>query len=77
MSKRILVVDDNSPDGTSEYVENLSKDNDRVKILKREKSPVCLGHTQLSVSLPKLPTAEGGAPTSLTSLYTSFTNRKY
>jgi dolichol-phosphate mannosyltransferase len=33
----ILVVDDNSPDGTGSYVESLSLSNPRVKILKREK----------------------------------------
>ena len=31
-----------------------------------EKSPVCLGHIQLSVSAPYLPIEEGGAPTNLT-----------
>jgi dolichol-phosphate mannosyltransferase len=33
----ILVVDDNSPDGTGGYVESFSEKNNRVKILKREK----------------------------------------
>jgi dolichol-phosphate mannosyltransferase len=33
----ILVVDDNSPDGTGDYVENLSKKNSRIKIIRREK----------------------------------------
>lgn len=33
----ILIVDDNSPDGTGEYVSNLSKTNERIKILEREK----------------------------------------
>lgn len=33
----VLVVDDNSPDGTGNYVDDLSKTSDRVKILKREK----------------------------------------
>jgi len=33
----ILVVDDGSPDGTGDYVENLSKENNRVHILRREK----------------------------------------
>ncbi len=33
----ILVVDDGSPDGTGDYVENLSKENSRVHILRREK----------------------------------------
>jgi dolichol-phosphate mannosyltransferase len=33
----ILVVDDNSPDGTAEYVEQLSSSNERVHILKRER----------------------------------------
>jgi dolichol-phosphate mannosyltransferase len=32
----VLVVDDNSPDGTGNYVESLAKENDRIKILKRE-----------------------------------------
>lgn len=31
----VLVVDDNSPDGTGNYVEELSRTNDRVFILKR------------------------------------------
>ncbi len=31
----ILVVDDNSPDGTGEYVEQLSKENKRVNVLRR------------------------------------------
>ncbi len=31
----ILVVDDNSPDGTGGYVEELSKQNSRIKIIKR------------------------------------------
>jgi dolichol-phosphate mannosyltransferase len=31
----ILVVDDNSPDGTGTYVEELSKKNERIKIIKR------------------------------------------
>ncbi|MDR3002126.1 MAG: polyprenol monophosphomannose synthase [Fibromonadaceae bacterium] len=33
----ILVVDDGSPDGTGDYVENLTKENNRVHILRREK----------------------------------------
>ncbi len=33
----ILVVDDGSPDGTGDFVENLSKENNRVHILRREK----------------------------------------
>ncbi len=32
----ILVVDDNSPDGTGEYVEKLSKEDERIKVLRRE-----------------------------------------
>ena len=31
----VLIVDDNSPDGTGKYVEELSKSNPRVKLLKR------------------------------------------
>jgi dolichol-phosphate mannosyltransferase len=31
----VLVVDDNSPDGTAGYVEKMSQTNDRVKLLKR------------------------------------------
>jgi len=33
----ILIVDDNSPDGSADFVENLSKNDKRVKLLKREK----------------------------------------
>lgn len=33
----VLIVDDNSPDKTGEYVEELSKQNSRVKIIRREK----------------------------------------
>ena len=33
----ILIVDDGSPDGTGDYVENLSKENNRLHILRREK----------------------------------------
>jgi dolichol-phosphate mannosyltransferase len=33
----ILVVDDGSPDGTGDYVENLSKENSRIHLLRREK----------------------------------------
>jgi dolichol-phosphate mannosyltransferase len=33
----ILVVDDASPDGTGNFVENLSKENSRVHLLRREK----------------------------------------
>ena len=44
---------------------------------KREKSPVWRGHTQLSVSEPNLPIAEGGAPTKRTSLNVSTTKRIY
>ena len=33
----VLVVDDGSPDGTGDYVENLSKENSRIHILRREK----------------------------------------
>ncbi len=33
----MLVVDDNSPDGTGEYVEFLSKENSRIRVLRREK----------------------------------------
>ncbi|GBU25365.1 dolichyl-phosphate beta-D-mannosyltransferase [Fibrobacteria bacterium R8-3-H12] len=33
----ILVVDDGSPDGTGDFVENLSKENSRVHLLRREK----------------------------------------
>lgn len=32
----ILVIDDNSPDGTGEYVEELSKRDDRIKVIRRE-----------------------------------------
>jgi dolichol-phosphate mannosyltransferase len=32
----ILVVDDNSPDGTGDYVESLSQHDDRIHILKRK-----------------------------------------
>ena len=32
----ILIVDDNSPDGTGKFVEDLTKNNPRVKLLKRE-----------------------------------------
>ncbi|MGE5437575.1 MAG: polyprenol monophosphomannose synthase [Syntrophothermus sp.] len=31
----VLIVDDNSPDGTGNYVESLSIDNDRIKLLRR------------------------------------------
>jgi dolichol-phosphate mannosyltransferase len=33
----VLVVDDGSPDGTGDFVENLSKENNRVHILRRKK----------------------------------------
>jgi len=33
----ILVVDDGSPDGTGDFVENLSKENNRVHLLRRSK----------------------------------------
>ena len=33
----ILVVDDNSPDGTANFVEEQSKENDRIHLIKREK----------------------------------------
>jgi len=33
----VLIVDDNSPDGTGEYVANLSLSNNRVKLIRREK----------------------------------------
>ncbi|AFH48457.1 Dolichol-phosphate mannosyltransferase [Ignavibacterium album JCM 16511] len=33
----ILIVDDNSPDKTGDYVEDLSKQNKRVKLIRREK----------------------------------------
>jgi len=33
----ILIVDDNSPDGTADYVESLAKENPLVHIIKREK----------------------------------------
>ena len=33
----ILVVDDNSPDGTRNYIEELSNQNKRVKLIRREK----------------------------------------
>lgn len=33
----ILIVDDNSPDGSAEFVEDLSKTDKRVNLLKREK----------------------------------------
>ncbi len=32
----VLVVDDNSPDGTGEYVKSISEQNDRVKLIQRE-----------------------------------------
>lgn len=33
----ILIIDDNSPDKTGDYVEELSKQNQRVKLIRREK----------------------------------------
>ncbi len=33
----ILIVDDNSPDGTGKYISNLSKENDKVHLISREK----------------------------------------
>jgi len=33
----ILIVDDNSPDGTAKFVEDLASQNNRIHILKREK----------------------------------------
>lgn len=33
----ILVVDDNSPDGTGDFIKNLSQDNSRVKLISRFK----------------------------------------
>jgi dolichol-phosphate mannosyltransferase len=33
----VLVVDDGSPDGTGDFVENLSKENNRVHLLRRQK----------------------------------------
>ncbi|MEJ5261988.1 MAG: polyprenol monophosphomannose synthase [Ignavibacterium sp.] len=33
----ILIVDDNSPDKTGDYVESLSKENNRIKLIRREK----------------------------------------
>jgi dolichol-phosphate mannosyltransferase len=33
----VLIVDDNSPDKTGDYVEDLSKQNNRVKLIRREK----------------------------------------
>lgn len=33
----VLIVDDNSPDKTGDYVEELSKQNSRVKLIRREK----------------------------------------
>src|ERR1700759_3005752 len=44
---------------------------------KIEKSPVCLGHSQLSVSPPNFPTASGGAPTKRISLYVLYVYIKY
>ena len=33
----ILIVDDNSPDGTSDFVQNEAENNPRIKLIKREK----------------------------------------
>ncbi len=33
----VLIVDDNSPDGTAAYVEDLGRNDERVKIIKRDK----------------------------------------
>ncbi len=33
----ILIVDDNSPDGTAKYVEDLASKDERIKIIKRDK----------------------------------------
>jgi dolichol-phosphate mannosyltransferase len=33
----ILVVDDNSPDGTGNYIEELTSENPRIKLIKRER----------------------------------------
>lgn len=33
----VLIVDDNSPDGTGDYVEELTKTSERVKLIRREK----------------------------------------
>lgn len=33
----VLIVDDNSPDKTGDYVESLSKENNRIKLIRREK----------------------------------------
>jgi dolichol-phosphate mannosyltransferase len=31
----VLIVDDNSPDGTGDYIENISRSNDKVRIIRR------------------------------------------
>lgn len=33
----VLIVDDNSPDKTGDYVESLSKENNRIKLIRRER----------------------------------------
>ena len=33
----ILIVDDNSPDGTGNYIEELSRSNNRIKLIRRER----------------------------------------
>ncbi|QQS36866.1 MAG: polyprenol monophosphomannose synthase [Ignavibacteriales bacterium] len=43
----ILIVDDNSPDGTGDYINELSRSNDRIKLIRRQ-SKMGLGTAYLT-----------------------------
>ena len=47
----ILIVDDNSPDGTADFIQQMAVNNDRIHLIKREKKWDLALHTLKDLNL--------------------------